>query len=816
MTGSNVFSGTMLVTAGTLTLDSGFISQNGYSSLGHVDTDNGTLTLKGTAGFSNNNDFNVGDVGQSVGTLNVQDDASLNVNALYIGSANASGSTASGTVNQTGGTVTVGTANFAIGGRNQTTSIGGTGVYNLSGGTLNAGGGIRLGAGGVGTLNQTGGAIDSSGDVNIARYTGGTGTYNFDGGTLRANRVTSSSQANATMNFNGGVLMALQDNTTFMQSLTQANIRNGGMIIDTTNFNVTISQVLQHSSIGGDNAIDGGLTKRGNGTLTLTGAGSSYTGPTVVTGGVLSFAPGSVNNLNDVTLNGGALGLVLSYGSGTFYATDLNLAGNAALNVNYDLVLGAPATALVVGGNLSAAGTTVINVSGYGFTVGQFPILSYAGTPLANLNNFALGALPVGVAASLSNNAANHSIDLVVTSVDEANWIPLANSDGFGSSSFNAAGNWLDGSAPSAGNGYFTRGFTLRSPADQNAYSFAGDILAIDAGGQILFKGTDGQVITVNNLVLNGGLAVFGVSTSDNYTETLAGAVTLPSGTASTLAANGSANAAETLNVTAPISGGGDLHINGISGDLGTVLLAANNTYTGVTTVDGGTLLVNGAIGNSAVTVNANGTLGGTGSIAGPVNVPVGGTLAPGVPARGALTAAIGTLTSGTATVDGTVLMKIDRDAAQTSDLLTAPGVVVDAGATLTVNNIGSTNLAAGDTFTLFSTPVSGAFATLNLPPLPDAGVTWSNQLAINGTIAVVAATAVNTNSPFLATSFSAGSLTLSWPADHTGWTLQMQTNSLGKGLGTNWVDVPGSAATNSVTVPVTTTNETVFYRLTL
>jgi autotransporter-associated beta strand protein len=559
------------------------------------------------------------------------------------------------------------------------------------------------------------------------------------------------------------------------------------------------------------------LTKRGNGTLTLSGIGSAYTGPTVVTGGALNLAQGAVASLNNLTLDGGALGLAMSYGSGTFYAANVNLAGNSALNVNYDLVSGTPATALMASGNLTAAGLTVFNVTGYGFTAGQqFPLVTYTGAPLANLNNFSLGVLPIGVAASLSNNVANNSIDLVITTAGLANWIPLVNSDGFGSSSFNSAGNWLDGTAPSAGNGYFTRNFTLRSPADKNAYTFGGDVLAIDAGGQLLFKGTDGQVITINNLVLNNGLIVFGVSTSDNFVETLAGNLTLQAGT-STLGANGSAGAAETLNVTAPISGGGNLQISDVSADIGTIVLAANNTYTGTTTVARGTLLVNGSIADTPVTVNASGTLGGTGSIGGAINVQAGGTLAPGITARGALANAIGTLTAGSAaSVSGTVVMKINRDVAPNSDRFVAPGVTLNPGATLTVNNLSSTSLVAGDTFTLFSAPVSGAFTTVNLPALPDGSLTWTNRLAIDGTIAVVGGTTVNPNSPVLANSVADGNLTLSWPADHTGWTLQVQTNSLGEGLGTNWVDVPGSASTNAVTIPVTSANEAVFYRLKL
>ena len=56
--------------------------------------------------------------------------------------------------------------------------------------------------------------------------------------------------------------------------------------------------------------------------------------------------------------------------------------------------------------------------------------------------------------------------------------------------------------------------------------------------------------------------------------------------------------------------------------------------------------------------------------------------------------------------------------------------------------------------------------------------------------------------------------LQLNWPTDHTGWQLQSQTNSLAVGLGTNWVNVGGSAQTNLVAMPLNTTNGAVFFRL--
>jgi hypothetical protein len=57
-------------------------------------------------------------------------------------------------------------------------------------------------------------------------------------------------------------------------------------------------------------------------------------------------------------------------------------------------------------------------------------------------------------------------------------------------------------------------------------------------------------------------------------------------------------------------------------------------------------------------------------------------------------------------------------------------------------------------------------------------------------------------------------SLTLSWPADHTGWRLEIQTNTLANGLGTNWVTFTGSSATNTEIIPFGRTNNSVFFRM--
>jgi hypothetical protein len=60
----------------------------------------------------------------------------------------------------------------------------------------------------------------------------------------------------------------------------------------------------------------------------------------------------------------------------------------------------------------------------------------------------------------------------------------------------------------------------------------------------------------------------------------------------------------------------------------------------------------------------------------------------------------------------------------------------------------------------------------------------------------------------------SDGSLMLNWPSNYIGWLLQVQTNSIGEGLGTNWTTLPDSDLTNSVLIPVDLNSPAVFFRL--
>jgi hypothetical protein len=72
----------------------------------------------------------------------------------------------------------------------------------------------------------------------------------------------------------------------------------------------------------------------------------------------------------------------------------------------------------------------------------------------------------------------------------------------------------------------------------------------------------------------------------------------------------------------------------------------------------------------------------------------------------------------------------------------------------------------------------------------------------------------VNTTPTNLTVVVGGGNLNLTWPADHTGWRLQAQTNPVTVGLRSNWFDVPGSTTTNQIVMPLDPANGSVFYRM--
>ncbi len=111
----------------------------------------------------------------------------------------------------------------------------------------------------------------------------------------------------------------------------------------------------------------------------------------------------------------------------------------------------------------------------------------------------------------------------------------LTAEDPLGQTSFNVAGRWSDGLAPSAGKTYETANFRLRTPADSTSRSFAGQSLKI-SGGALLWKGTTSASLTINDLRLAGSPELVHAGSG---TWTLAGNLTVGTDDAMIRAANG-------------------------------------------------------------------------------------------------------------------------------------------------------------------------------------------------------------------------------------------------------------------------------------
>lgn len=155
-----------------------------------------------------------------------------------------------------------------------------------------------------------------------------------------------------------------------------------------------------------------------------------------------------------------------------------------------------------------------------------------------------------------------------------------------------------------------------------------------------------------------------------------------------------------------------------------------------------------------------------------------------------------------------------------------APGATLNltagAAGTSAVGYTWQINTNGGGTSVL-STGTGAAPLNANLT-VSSVPIAWNGgllQLTVTNTygtnIAFVNLAVVNpvsTVPPGLGFALTNSQLTLSWPPDHLGWTLEAQTNSLDVGLSNNWTQVVGSTGVTNITIPINLTNGTVFYRL--
>jgi endoglucanase len=104
-----------------------------------------------------------------------------------------------------------------------------------------------------------------------------------------------------------------------------------------------------------------------------------------------------------------------------------------------------------------------------------------------------------------------------------------------------------------------------------------------------------------------------------------------------------------------------------------------------------------------------------------------------------------------------------------------------------------------------------------------DGAVFWNGGVGPNGAdsryltgfseVRFVATAPVSTAATLTAR-FKGTNLNLSWPGDHLGWRLLVESNQGSVGLSTNWFTWPNSTNSTSVTIPVVPSNPSVFFKL--
>lgn len=486
---------------------------------------------------------------------------------------------------------------------------------------------------GVGTWNTS--SLWWSNGVSDAAWTNSTGNLavfgnnNGAAGTVTLGEVITA--GGLTFNAPGSGTYTIAGNTLTL----------GGSATITANASATINSVIAGSA---------GLTKAGAGVLTLGGT-NTYTGGTVISGGVLSA---------DTNANLGASSLAADRSLTLLNGATFRWTGNNS-GFNRNWVLG--------------TGTVTIEAvnDGSGAGLGSSGTITFSGSGARTL----------------------------VLGGDNA----LTLSGSFGDGSGGAT------SVLKTGGGVTTLGGTLTytgtTTVNQGTLSIA-----------------SAAVMTASSSVRVNQGAIFGINSSQTISELLDGAS--GGGTVRNYQATGTM----TLTVgsgsfSGKLTDGNATRILALSKNTGgtLILTAADSTYSGGTTVSGGTLLINNtsgnALGTGAVAVNT-GALGGTGFTA--VNVTIGNAIgtqdamiSPGSGGAGTFT------TTGSLSLLSDAVFAFELNGATgavAADKIVANGVSIDAGATFSFTLLGGVSgLQVNDQFKIIDNTgagnISGQFGNL-------------------------------------------------------------------------------------------------------
>jgi len=630
---------------------------------------------------------------------------------------------------------------------------------------------------------------------------------------------------------------------------------------------VTINTTSNYTFTGNGNITGSGSLTVSNGTLTVLTT-NTYTGPTVLAGGVLSTPiiansgtgsgiGGASSDPGNLILSGGTLNVYANSGSTDHGMTLTNGGGIIDVSNSISLTLNGN---IVGPGTLTAVDTGTLILNNANSYTNSTTVLastlqlnngSGAGTGTINLSNSVLTYYPSGgITVGNPFNFEGTTNMIVVTSGSGGN--PLSD------------GNWTGSGVILVSNTY--NPFTVNGTLD----GFTGTIQVVtpnaaafrfnSGGGNSCFGSTNATFDLGTNGVLlnrNGGTMNLGALKGEfgsqlqgqdadtgttiwiigwnNQSTAFAGTIT--NGNASRIAAltkvgTGTLALDDGYSTNVTLASDGFTEVTNIG--LNSLLL-----YTGDTTVSNGTLaLIGGAsltnspvvtlaastavidasqmaitevtvdstniVTNSTFEVVSGQTLNGIGTLNGILQQDASSTFNVGLP-TGSFTVTTN------ASLSGAINMSLNGSA---SSEVVSPAITVNASTTtLVVTNAGS-GLINGVTFHLFSQGVSGSFASVTLPATDPTGTTnyvWANNLTSNGTITLTSGGLVAA-APKITFGVSAGTLSLSWGS--TGYTLQVQTNALNVGLSTNWVNVPGSTSLTGTNITINPSTGTEFFRL--
>jgi fibronectin-binding autotransporter adhesin len=402
----------------------------------------------------------------------------------------------------------------------------------------------------------------------------------------------------------------------------------------------------------------GEVRHTGTGTTTLAGA-SEYDGATTVSSGTLRATnPGSFGSL------GGSPVQVLS-------GAAIDIGGSATANT-----LDMPGKQFLISGNGPGGGGAIVNSGALNqqdaFTLvsleadasvggsGRFDIRG--GTPELDLNGHTLrkrGSNQVSVVSGLIRDGGQIIVEQGTLALEAA-----TGTEGSGSIAFEA-GTQCAFFQNNLDNGGVDWPLTLRE-----------GVTLGNAGGNMAT--IPAPIILEGNATLvgyNGGIPVLNM----NRPLTLTGSIT---------------------------ENGGSYSVTK-TGTSEVTLTGTSNTYTGATTISGGTLIVNGNITSSPVAVASGATLAGTGVLGG--TMAGDGIVSPGM----ALT---GTFTTGPATFSATGELAVQIDSGTlAADKLAVAGALNLGGAALTVTDLGAASLPVGTKFVIATHTggVTGAFSNV-------------------------------------------------------------------------------------------------------